>query len=158
MKRTVLSLCVCVVVLAGCGKSEQEQAALPAAVVAPAVEPSAPVAKPAGDAILIDGYRPTFAHKVASQRHTDLGDGRTEHVVIVGANGADQARVVEVLAADAKQNGLALNEIASVDKKSRRFTLRNASSSAMMAVVSPQDDNGKTVVYFGWKDGSAAVQ
>lgn len=93
-------LAVITVLLASCGESETPvQPATPtAADIAAPVVPSPEIAQ--GDAVLIDGYVPTFPHKVRSMRD----EGRS-HFVVLEYLGVDRDAAVEAMSNSLKSKG-----------------------------------------------------
>lgn len=86
-RRLVLAL-LAIASLVACGKQQEPASPVTpdpsAAAPAPIEQPAAPDV-PAGDAILISGYVPTFRHKVRSTRDEGLG-----HYVVLEYMGVDR--------------------------------------------------------------------
>jgi len=93
-------ICLAAMVIAACGKPDVPVESGPAPDVAPAKPVVVAEQRPLGDAILVGGYVPAFAHKVRSQR-VEGGN----HFVVLEYFGVDRDAAISALSDSLRNEG-----------------------------------------------------
>lgn len=157
MNKNILATIALAILLSACDSETNSASPQPAATAvadtAPAPAPSAP------GAVLMGAYTPAFAHRVRSQRHEALGDGKYQHVVIVEYMDMDEQVVGETLSRELAGRGL--NVKGPMERNgAQRYLAQNSKVGQMYADVNSKSalelsPGARGIIYFSWQDGEA---
>lgn len=130
----------------------EARAPVAAAAVVQARSGDAPAAE---SAVLLDGYSPSFAHTIRSQRHEPAG-ARYRHVVIVEYT-ADTTAVIDALQSDLKSRGYKLAGPAAYQDAIRIVAEAGDGTSMVVTIhgepkLELQSPKARGLVTFSWLD------
>lgn len=159
MNKNILAAIALAILLSACDSETNGASPQPAATpvagadTTPAPAPSAP------GAVLMGGYTPAFAHRVRSQRHEAIGDGKYRHVVIVEYMDMDEQVVGETLSRELAGRGL--NVKGPMERNgAQRYLAQNSKVGQMYADINSKSTlelgaGARGTIYFSWQDGEA---
>lgn len=132
MNTRPLTLLLMSVALAACERNPEPAAVEP--VVTAAQAPAAPVA--ANDALLIEGIKPTFAHKVRSSATEPTDDGGIKHRVNIEYIGLDAEQVGDALKRTFESSGFGVSGPVN-DNGKQKYTAVGGENRKIGYVVAP---------------------
>ena len=163
MKRQIAYSLALAVLLSACNQDRGTSQPAPAAPPAPTADQKAPEpAKPAtpDDAVLVDGIKPTFPHKLRSATAEPDADGAQKHRLNVEFIGVDGGAVADSLRQTFESSGYKVAGPVEKDGTSK-FVALNGSGQRVDYVVTPAGPalkikltapDAQGVVGFIWKD------